>query len=125
MRRRCDSRCDTKAIRLAAVMAFAFVGGVSLATPARAQYFNGVFSRDGLDVIALADSGALYRSVSGGALWLKTTLGTTPLRDAAAWDWNIVVVGDGGRAWRSTDLGGTWTRATVSGAPDLRRVERL
>src|SRR5512143_2262745 len=78
------------------------------ATPSHAQFFNAVYSRDALDVIAVADSGALYRSVNGGVAWMRTLLGNKPLRDVAAWDWTIVVVGDSGKVWRSTDLGGTW-----------------
>src|SRR5215831_15620462 len=92
------------------------------ATPGHAQFFNAVYSRDGVDVIAVGDSGAFYRSVSRGVYWNWTTLGDKPLRDVVAWDWNIVVVGDSGKVWRSADLGRTWALAVVSGTPSLRRV---
>ena len=95
------------------------------AAPSRAQFFNAVYSRDGTDVVAAADSGAFYHSVSGGVAWTRTILGSKPLRDVVAWDWNIVVVGDSGKVWRSSNLGGSWTLGVVSGTPDLRRVERL
>ena len=36
------------------------------AVPAHTQFFNAVYSRDAIDVIAVADSGALYRSTSSG-----------------------------------------------------------
>src|SRR5207342_2523835 len=74
---------------------------------------------------AVADSGALYRSVSGGVAWTRTALGSRPLRDVVAWDWNIVVVGDSGKVWRSADLGVSWSPAVVSagsGPTDLKRA---
>src|SRR5215813_5907402 len=106
-------------------VASSLVGLTLSALPCRAQFFNAVYSRDGLDVIAVGDSGAVYRSVSGGVVWSRGTLGDKPLRDVVAWSWNIVVVGDSGKVWRSADLGGTWGLVVVSGTPSLRRVERL
>src|SRR5215467_2862229 len=87
------------------------------AAPSHAQFFNAVYSRDAIDVIAVADSGALFRSTSSGVAWTRTQLGARPLRDVVAWDWNVVVVGDSGKVWRSTDLGGTWALAVMSGTP--------
>ena len=97
----------------------------AVAPPASAQFLNGVYSRDGVDVIAVADSGALYRSVSGGVQWIRYGLGDKALRDVIARDLGVVVVGDSGKIYRSTDLGGTWTVAAVEGAPSLRRLESL
>src|SRR5262245_60382248 len=88
------------------------------AAPSRPQFFNAVYSRDAVDVMAVADSGALFRSVNGGVSWTRTQLGNKPLRDVVAWDWNIVVVGDSGKVWRSADLGGSWALGVVVGTPD-------
>ena len=96
-----------------------------MADRVEAQCFNAVYSRDGVDVVAVADSGALYRSVSGGAQWIRGQLGDKALRDVIARDFGVVVVGDSGKIYRSTDLGGTWTVAVVEGAPGLKRVESL
>ncbi len=93
------------------------------AAPARAQFFNAVTSRDAYDVIAVADSGALFRSLDGGSTWSSSTLGSGPLRGVAARGFTIVAVGDSGHIWRSTDNGGTWSLQTAPGAPSLRRVE--
>ena len=41
------------------LLAFALVAAI--APCASAQFINGVYSRDGVDVVAVADSGALYR----------------------------------------------------------------
>src|SRR5262245_58086390 len=95
------------------------------AAPSHAEFFNAVYSRDAIDVLAVADSGALYRSTSGGVAWTRTFLGAKSLRDVVAWNWNVVVVGDSGKVWRSADLGGTWALAVVVGTPNLRRIERL
>ncbi|HEY2954804.1 MAG TPA: hypothetical protein VGK89_06110, partial [Candidatus Eisenbacteria bacterium] len=75
------------------------------ALPARADYFNAVFSRDGLDVIAVGDSGIVYRSVNGGNHWTSGRLGSKPLRDVVARGWTAVVVGDSGKVWRTADAG--------------------
>ena len=53
----------TPALGLGTLLAFGLLA--VMAPHASAQYFNGVYSRDGVDVVAVADSGALYRSVSG------------------------------------------------------------
>ena len=102
------------------------VAALALSTgPARAQFFNAVYSRDASDVIAVADSGALFRSTNGGATWTRAQLGNRPLRDVVAWDWNVVVVGDSGKVWRSADLGGNWALVVTGGTPSLKRIERL
>jgi photosystem II stability/assembly factor-like uncharacterized protein len=115
------------AMRLPAltVPALALLALALCAVPAHAQFFNAVYSRDAVDVIAAADSGALYRSTSGGVAWTRSFLGSKPLRDVVAWNFSIVVVGDSGKVWRSADLGGTWALAVASGTPSLRRIERL
>jgi photosystem II stability/assembly factor-like uncharacterized protein len=117
-------RVPARAVGLLAPAAV-LVALVLTAQPARAQFFNAVYSRDAIDVIAVADSGAVYRSVTGGVAWTRSFLGAKPLRDVVAWDWNVVVVGDSGKVWRSADLGGSWALAVVSGTPNLRRIERL
>src|SRR5262249_42617124 len=110
---------------IAPAIALMFLGVTLSVAPSHAQFFNAVYSRDALDVIAVADSGWLYRSVSGGVAWSRTQLGNKALRDVAAWGWNIVAVGDSGKVWRSADLGGTWAVGVVSGAPSLKRMEWL
>jgi photosystem II stability/assembly factor-like uncharacterized protein len=108
-----------------AAPALLLLGLALFVSPSEAQFFNAVYSRDALDVIAVGDSGALYRSVSGGVSWTRTQLGDKPLRDVWARDWNVVVVGDSGKVWRSANLGGSWALTVVSGTPSLRRVEWL
>src|SRR5207244_1884354 len=107
---------------LAPAFAWACLGVALSVAPSHAQFFNAVYSRDALDVVAVADSGSLYRSVSGGVAWSRTQLGDKALRDVAAWGWNIVVVGDSGKVWRSADLGGAWAVGGGKGAPSLRGV---
>ena len=92
------------------------------ARPAHAGFLNGVFSRDGVDVIAVGDSGMIYRSVDGGVRWAKSYQGSTPLRAVAGQGLTLLIVGDGGKILRSTDAGGTWTTFTASGSPNLLDV---
>ena len=92
------------------------------AAPARAQYFHGVFSKDGVDVIAVGDSGRVYRSLDGGANWNASTVGSIPLRDVASRGVTVVVVGDSGKIWRSIDSGGSWALTVIPGAPHLRSL---
>src|SRR5206468_715439 len=100
--------------------------GLGLAAPrAEAQFFNAVFSRDAGDVIAVGDSGAVYRSFDGGASWTSFLLGTKPLRGVAARGWTIAVVGDSGKIWRSVDDGGSWSLQVKAGTPSLRAIESL
>ncbi len=112
-------------IQLPALLAAALLGLALTAAPASAQFFNAVFSRNSIDVIAVGDSGALHRSVNGGANWARWSLGDKPLRDVVAHDLVIVVAGDSGKVWRSADFGGTWSLAVMDGVPSLRRLEAL
>lgn len=89
-----------------------------------AQGFQGVATNDGLDVVAVGDSGRIWRSLDGGFHWTDGTLGpaTATLRDVAMRGNTVVVVGDGGAIRRSIDAGGHWALTTVAGLPALRAV---
>lgn len=89
---------------------------------AHAQFFNAVYSRNGSDVIAVGDSGQVYRSLNAGANWLRFDVGARPLRDVAARGFNIVMVGDSGKIWRSTNSGGSWGLTVLSGTPALHSL---
>src|SRR5438128_784326 len=52
---------------LAPAFAWACLGVALSVAPSHAQFLNAVYSRDALDVVAVADSGSLYRSASGRA----------------------------------------------------------
>ena len=60
-------------------LALTLVGMALSARASQAQFFNAVYARDTIDVIAVADSGAVYRSTSGGIAWTRSFLGTKPL----------------------------------------------
>src|SRR2546426_30716 len=104
---------------LAPAFAWACLGVALSVAPSHAQFFNAVYSRDALDVVAVADSGSLYRSVSGGVAWSRTQLGDKARRDVAAWGWNIVVGGDSGEGGR--EGGGGWGGG---GGGEGERLER-
>lgn len=93
------------------------------AIPARAGYLNGVSTRDGVDVIAVGDSGVVFRSVDGGDQFLRSVHGSAVLRAVAQQGATILVVGDGGTILRSTDSGLTWSTTIAAGAPDLLAAE--
>lgn len=92
------------------------------AVAAQAQYFHGQFSKDGVDVIAVGDSGRVNRSLDGGATWSRSTVGGNVLRDVAARGLTVVMVGDSGKVWRSTDNGGNWSLTVIPGTPSLRAL---
>ena len=89
------------------------------------SFFNAVFSRDGVDVIAVGDSGVVARSLDGGATWSSLTLGDKPLRGVVARGFTVVLVGDSGKVGRSTDSGGGWALSVMSGTPDLNAIASL
>ena len=97
--------------------------GLALASPASAGFLNGITSHDGVDVIAVGDSGMIFRSVDGGAKAAKSYQGSTPLRAVAKHGLNILVVGDGGKILRSTNSGMSWSTTIVAGTPQLLAVE--
>ena len=93
---------------------------LAVAAPARAQGNHAVFSRDGIDVWAVGDSGRYVRSLNGGASWAPGSVGTTRLRAVAARGLRVLLAGDGGALRTSTDNGGSWSLVTLAGSPTLR-----
>lgn len=102
----------------------AFLAAPLLAGGASAQGFQAVFTRDGTDIWAVGDQGAVWRSFDSGTSWTgMSALGARTLRGVAARGLTALAVGDSGRVFRSTNSGGAWTMATLAGAPDLRGIE--
>lgn len=83
---------------------------------------QGIFTQDAVEVWAVGDTGAVYRSFDGGATWTFTTLGDEALHAVAARGLAAVMAGDSGKVWRSADGGGSWALAVIPGAPALRRL---
>ena len=100
----------------------AIVLALALFPLSAAAQFRSVFSRNGTDVIAVGDSGLVFRSVDGGATWMDQHLGARPLWGVAARGWTILAAGDSGKVWRSTDSGYGWALAVLPGIPDLRSM---
>ena len=105
------------------VFAAGLLAGGFFAVPAPAAALHGVSTRDGVDVIAVGDSGVVFRSVDGGAQFVRSTHGGSPLRAVAQNGATILIVGDGGTISLSTDSGLTWTTTTAPGSPDLLAAE--
>ncbi len=95
------------------------------AAAAHAQGTQALFSRDGLDVWAVGDSGRYYRSTDGGVVWSFANLGSRTLRAVAVRNLRVLVAGDSGRVYRSENNGGTWTFAAVAGIPALRAIHMV
>jgi len=89
--------------------------------PAAAAGLHGLWARDGLDAIAVGDSGAAWRTLDGGVTWSAATIGAPglALRDVAGRGLAMLAVGDAGQLVASDDGGGHWSAATAPGAPAL------
>jgi photosystem II stability/assembly factor-like uncharacterized protein len=104
--------------QLVLVLAF----GAPFTASAQGNGFHAVYSRDGLDVWAVGEAGACYRSFDGGASWTSFSVGTARLRGVAAQGFTVHLVGDDGVVQRSTNSGGAFTPTALPGAPDLYGV---
>jgi photosystem II stability/assembly factor-like uncharacterized protein len=95
---------------------------IPAARTAGAQGFRSVYTRDGVDVIAVGDNGETYRSLNGGLRWTERVVGspTLSLRDVTRRGLAMLMVGDGGMIWASADAGGNWSSTTAPSSPDLR-----
>jgi photosystem II stability/assembly factor-like uncharacterized protein len=104
------------------LVALALAVLVPAARPAGAQGLHGVWTRDGIDVIAVGDNGDSYRSLDGGLNWTERVIGspTLTLRAVTGRGLAILTVGDGGWIGASADAGGHWTTTLAPGSPDLR-----
>src|SRR5262245_55542204 len=89
---------------------------------ASAQGFNGVYTGDGVDVIAVGDAGTVYRSLDAGASWSETALGSAILRDVAGRGLTLLVAGGDGTVWTSIDAGGHWASTATPSSPSLHAV---
>ena len=100
-------------------LVLAFVTLLAASAAREAGAFNAVVSDDGRDVIAVGDSGLVYRSANSGVLWSSRNLGSRALRGIAHRGFVVIAVGDSGKIWRSVDNGGGWALQVVGGTPDL------
>lgn len=89
---------------------------------AQAQGFHAVTSKDGVDVLAVGDSGRVFRSLDAGASYAPTSLGNKALRGVAHAGLHVLVVGDSGKVWHSVDNGGGFNLRIIPGTPSLRAV---
>jgi photosystem II stability/assembly factor-like uncharacterized protein len=92
------------------------------AAPVLGQGFNRVHTEDGLDVWAVGDGGAVYRSLDGGVTWGSYPLGGAEHRGVAARGARIWIVDAAGNLWRSTDGGYSFSSQQPAGGTPLYDV---
>ena len=99
-------------------------GGVWTVGSGAAGNLNGL-AYVGTNWIAVASSGAIYKSLDGNT-WTAATVTGSPggaLKGIAAYGNTAIAVGTGGTVVTSTDAGLTWTvQAAIAGAPVLNAV---
>jgi len=99
-------------------------GGVWTAGNGAAGNLNGL-AYVGANWIAVASSGAIYKSADGNT-WTAATVSGSPvgaLKGIAAYGTTAIAVGAGGTVVTSIDGGLTWTvQAAIAGAPGLNAV---
>jgi photosystem II stability/assembly factor-like uncharacterized protein len=108
-------RVATLVLLSALVCAFA-------ADDSAAQGFNAVGTKDGVDVWAVGNGGAVYRSLNGGALWGSYPLGAAVHRGVAARGSRVWIVDDGGTLWTSTNNGISFSSQVLGDGSDLRGI---
>src|SRR5258706_7871307 len=108
-----QSRC------LAAILAIALMPA---ARSAVAQGFQSIYTRDGIDVIAVGDNGESYRTLIGGDSWTERVIGSPSLtlRSIVGRGLAMLIASDGGVILTSHDAGGNWTSTPVPLSPDMR-----
>ncbi len=102
---------------LVSAIATAFTAGESAA-----QGFNAVSTKDGIDVWAVGNGGAVYRSLNGGALWGSYPMGAAAHRGVAARGTRVWVVDDGGALWTSTNNGVSFSSQVLGDGSDLHSI---
>jgi photosystem II stability/assembly factor-like uncharacterized protein len=86
------------------------------------QGFNSVFSKDGMDVLAVGNNGNYFRSADGGNTWSSYFLGTDKLNSVFAVSQNIWASGDNGKLYYSSNNGATWNNQTLAGGQNLNTM---
>jgi photosystem II stability/assembly factor-like uncharacterized protein len=95
---------------------------LALVAPAAAQGFNAITTQDGLDIWAVGDGGAVYRSLNGGSIWGSYPLGVADHNSVAARGSRVWIAGAGGALWSSTNSGVSFGSQILAGGVDLRAV---
>lgn len=113
-----------RAATLLALAPLALAALVTFHSDASAQGFRAVYTRDGIDAIAVGDNGDTYRTLVGGDSWTEQPLGLSSdvLNDVQGRGYTLLVVSGGGLIWRSTDSGGNWISTSASGNPSLKAI---
>jgi photosystem II stability/assembly factor-like uncharacterized protein len=93
-----------------------------MASGVHAEGFHSVSSPNGIDVWAVGNGGAVFRSFDGGATWGSFGIDTTTLRAVFTVANTVWMGGDGGIVHHSTNGGDNWTTQTINGGVTLRAL---
>jgi len=66
-----------------------------------AQGFNSITTPDGSNVVAVGDSGKIYRSVNGGILWSNTTFGASNYYGITSYGSDVWFCGQNGNVYKT------------------------
>jgi len=77
------------------------------------QGFNSVYSKDGISVFAVGNSGNVFRSYDGGVSYISTPVGAVNLNSVASFNSTIVIAANSGLIYYSTNDGVTWNNQTL------------
>lgn len=66
-----------------------------------AQGFNSITTPDGLNLVAVGNSGKLYRSANSGAAWTSTTTGILNMNSATSYGNDVWIAVNGGKVYKT------------------------
>lgn len=101
---------------------FLLIAAIFSTAQIRSEGFNSIYSKDGIDVIAVGSNGNLFRSWTGGTSWGTYPLGSNNLNCVQAAGNYIWIVGSNGVFYMSTNNGINWNSQTLAGGQNLKSV---
>src|SRR5512143_673071 len=101
---------------------FVLLFSLILSSQSFSQGFNSIYSKDGIEVIAVGQGGSVFRSWTGGVSWGTYPLGTNNLNSVQSMVNSIWIVGDNGTFYFSSNNGVNWTNQTLAAGTKLNSV---
>ncbi len=105
------------------LLSFLIVNIISISVSAFAQGFNSITTPDGTNLVAVGNSGKLYRSVNGGSSWFSYTIAGNPnLYGVTSFGNDVWIAGQNGNVYKTLKTVSSSTPYNVGSSVNLNSV---
>jgi len=88
-----------------------------------AQGFNSITTSDGVNIIAVGNSGKFYRSASGGATWVGFTQGALNMNCVTSYNNDVWIAANNGTVYKTLNTTAPLTSYTLGNSTNMNSID--